>query len=61
MAGVFYKKVKDVLYRETRSFGSDALNSASFLFGPALIGLKPMAHLGHGPLHFQEHSLGAAR
>ena len=27
MAGVFYKKVKDVLYRETRSFGSDALNS----------------------------------
>jgi TonB-dependent receptor len=27
MAGVFYKKVKDVLYRETRTFGSDALNS----------------------------------
>ena len=27
MAGVFYKEVKDVLYRQTRSFGSDALNS----------------------------------
>ncbi len=27
MAGVFVKKVKDVLYRETRTFGSDALNS----------------------------------
>ena len=27
MAGVFYKNVKDVLYRQTRSFGSDALNS----------------------------------
>ncbi|GAA4759750.1 TonB-dependent receptor [Novosphingobium ginsenosidimutans] len=27
MAGVFYKKVKDVLYRQTRTFGSDALNS----------------------------------
>ena len=27
MAGVFAKKVKDVLYRETRTFGSDALNS----------------------------------
>lgn len=27
MAGLFYKKVKDVLYRETRTFGSDALNT----------------------------------
>ncbi len=27
MAGVFYKKVQDVLYRQTRTFGSDALNS----------------------------------
>ncbi|MDP3907584.1 TonB-dependent receptor [Novosphingobium sp.] len=27
MAGVFYKKVKDVLYSQTRTFGSDALNS----------------------------------
>ncbi len=27
MAGVFYKHVKDVLYRQTRTFGSDALNS----------------------------------
>ncbi|MDT8760938.1 TonB-dependent receptor [Sphingomonas psychrotolerans] len=27
MAGLFYKKVKDVLYRQTRTFGSDALNS----------------------------------
>jgi TonB-dependent receptor len=27
MAGVFVKKVKDVLYRETRTFGSDALDS----------------------------------
>lgn len=27
MAGVFYKNVKDVLYRQTRTFGSDALNS----------------------------------
>jgi len=27
MAGVFAKKVQDVLYRETRTFGSDALNS----------------------------------
>lgn len=27
MAGLFYKKVQDVLYRETRTFGSDALNS----------------------------------
>jgi len=27
MAGVFYKKVEDVLYRQTRTFGSDALNS----------------------------------
>lgn len=26
MAGVFYKKVSDVLYRQTRTFGSDALN-----------------------------------
>lgn len=26
-AGVFYKHVEDVLYRQTRSFGSDALNS----------------------------------
>ena len=26
MAGVFYKKVKDVLYFQRRSFGSDALN-----------------------------------
>jgi TonB-dependent receptor len=26
MAGVFYKKVNDVLYRQTRTFGSDALN-----------------------------------
>lgn len=26
MAGVFYKKVKDVLYRQSRTFGSDALN-----------------------------------
>ncbi|MFZ5742891.1 MAG: TonB-dependent receptor [Pseudomonadota bacterium] len=27
MAGVFYKKVEDVLYTQTRTFGSDALNS----------------------------------
>jgi TonB-dependent receptor len=27
MAGVFYKKVDDVLYTQTRTFGSDALNS----------------------------------
>lgn len=27
MAGVFYKRVSDVLYRQTRTFGSDALNS----------------------------------
>lgn len=27
MAGVFYKKVKDVLYRQTRTFGSNALDS----------------------------------
>ena len=27
MAGVFYKKVQDVLYRQTRTFDSDALNS----------------------------------
>ena len=27
MAGVFYKKVQDVLYRQTRTFASDALNS----------------------------------
>jgi TonB-dependent receptor len=27
MAGVFYKNVSDVLYRQTRTFGSDALNS----------------------------------
>ena len=27
MAGVFYKKVQDVLYRQTRTFGSEALNS----------------------------------
>lgn len=27
MAGVFYKNVKDVLYRQSRTFGSDALNS----------------------------------
>ena len=27
MAGVFYKNVSDVLYRQSRSFGSDALNS----------------------------------
>ena len=27
MAGVFYKKVKDVLYTQTRKFGSDALNT----------------------------------
>lgn len=27
MAGAFYKKVEDVLYRQTRTFGSDALNS----------------------------------
>ncbi len=27
MAGVFVKKVKDVLYRQTRTFGSDALDS----------------------------------
>ena len=26
MAGLFYKKVKDVLYRQTRTFGSDALD-----------------------------------
>jgi TonB-dependent receptor len=26
MAGVFYKKVQDVLYRQTRTFGSNALN-----------------------------------
>lgn len=26
MAGLFYKKVKDVLYRQSRTFGSDALN-----------------------------------
>lgn len=28
MAGVFYKNVSDVLYRQSRSFGSDALNSS---------------------------------
>ena len=27
MVGAFYKKVEDVLYRQTRKFGSDALNS----------------------------------
>jgi len=27
MAGLFYKKVKDVLYRQTRTFNSDTLNS----------------------------------
>ncbi len=27
MAGVFYKKVQDVLYRQTRTFGSNALDS----------------------------------
>jgi TonB-dependent receptor len=27
MAGLFYKHVEDVLYRQSRSFGSDALNS----------------------------------
>lgn len=27
MAGLFYKKVEDVLYTQTRTFGSDALNS----------------------------------
>ena len=27
MAGLFYKSVSDVLYRQTRTFGSDALNS----------------------------------
>ncbi len=27
MVGLFYKRVEDVLYRETRTFGSDALNS----------------------------------
>lgn len=27
MVGVFYKKVKDVLYRQTRTFGSNALDS----------------------------------
>jgi TonB-dependent receptor len=27
MAGLFYKKVKDVLYRQTRTFGSSALDS----------------------------------
>lgn len=27
MAGVFYKNVRDVLYRQSRTFGSDALNS----------------------------------
>ncbi|PKP91526.1 MAG: TonB-dependent receptor [Alphaproteobacteria bacterium HGW-Alphaproteobacteria-16] len=27
MAGVFYKRVEDVLYRETRTFNSDVLNS----------------------------------
>jgi TonB-dependent receptor len=37
MAGLFYKKVEDVLYRQTRTFGSDALNSggvdrSSYLF-----------------------------
>jgi len=29
MAGVFYKKVKDVLYRQTRKFGSNALDDAT--------------------------------
>ena len=28
MVGAFYKKVEDVLYRQSRTFGSDALNSA---------------------------------
>lgn len=28
MAGVFYKKVEDVLYRQTRTFGSNALDTA---------------------------------
>jgi TonB-dependent receptor len=27
MAGVYFKRVEDVLYRQTRTFGSDALNS----------------------------------
>ena len=27
MAGLFYKRVEDVLYRQTRTFGSDALNT----------------------------------
>lgn len=30
MAGVFYKKVQDVLYRQTRTFGSNALDSNGF-------------------------------
>lgn len=30
MAGVFYKKVKDVLYRQSRSFGSNALDGNGF-------------------------------
>lgn len=30
MAGVFYKQVEDVLYRQTRTFGSTALNSNGF-------------------------------
>ncbi len=30
MAGVFYKQVEDVLYRQTRTFGSDALNTGTF-------------------------------
>lgn len=29
MLGVFYKKVQDVLYRKTETFGSDVLNSAT--------------------------------
>ena len=37
MIGAFYKRVEDVLYRQTRSFGSDSLNSggvdrSSYLF-----------------------------
>lgn len=30
MAGVFYKKVEDVLYRQRRAFGSDELNTPGF-------------------------------
>ncbi len=57
MVGVFYKKVEDVLYRQTRTFGSDALDSggidrSNYLFsgitnggGGRVYGLEAAAQL----------------